>query len=67
MQPPHLPGPPVAGPGVTQLSRGDLFTDAARHGSGSEEEVLRLLWGVLAWGQRPGAPPQMPAYPSRCS
>ncbi|MFF5957437.1 8-oxoguanine DNA glycosylase OGG fold protein [Streptomyces luteogriseus] len=49
----HLPGPPVAGPGVTQLSRGDLFTDAARHGSGSEEEVLRLLWGVLAWGSGP--------------
>ncbi|MEU9627021.1 hypothetical protein AB0D89_09390 [Streptomyces luteogriseus] len=49
----RLPGAPVAGPGVTQLSRGDLFTDAARHGSGSEEEVLRFLWRVLAWGSGP--------------
>lgn len=46
----HLPGAPVTGPGVTRLSRGDLFADAAGLGAGSEEELLRFLWRVLAWG-----------------
>ncbi|MFF4209679.1 hypothetical protein ACFYZE_10080 [Streptomyces sp. NPDC001796] len=46
----RLPGAPVTGPHVTQLSRGDLFTDAARLKAGSEEELLRFLWRVLAWG-----------------
>ncbi|MFE5137248.1 hypothetical protein ACFRDV_06160 [Streptomyces fagopyri] len=46
----HLPGAPMTGPDVTQLSRGDLFTDAANLDAGSEEELLRFLWRVLAWG-----------------
>ncbi|MEV7071617.1 hypothetical protein [Streptomyces sp. NPDC093990] len=46
----HLPGAPVTGPDVTQLSRGDLFRDAANLDAGSEEELLRFLWRVLAWG-----------------
>ncbi|WEO94646.1 hypothetical protein A6P39_011870 [Streptomyces sp. FXJ1.172] len=46
----HLPGAPVAGPGVTQLSRGDLFADAANLDVNSDEELLRFLWRVLAWG-----------------
>lgn len=46
----HLPGAPVTEPDVTQLSRGDLFTDAARLNTGSGEELLRFLWRVLAWG-----------------
>jgi len=40
----------VTRPDVTQLSRGDLFTDAANLDAGSEEELLRFLWRVLAWG-----------------
>ncbi|MEU9923795.1 hypothetical protein AB0H51_21300 [Streptomyces griseoluteus] len=46
----HLPGAPVAGADVTQLSRGDLFMDAANLDAGSDEELLRFLWRVLAWG-----------------
>jgi hypothetical protein len=47
----HLPGVPVTRPDVTQLTRGDLFTDAANLDAGSEEEpLLRFLWRVLAWG-----------------
>ncbi|MGW3724998.1 8-oxoguanine DNA glycosylase OGG fold protein [Streptomyces sp. NPDC000851] len=46
----HLPGAPVTGPDVTQLSRGDLFTDAANLDASSEKELLRFLWRVLAWG-----------------
>ncbi|WP_042416102.1 8-oxoguanine DNA glycosylase OGG fold protein [Streptacidiphilus anmyonensis] len=46
----HLPGAPVTAPGVEQLSRGDLFTDAAKLDPGSEAELLRFLWRVLAWG-----------------
>ncbi|MFI1293094.1 hypothetical protein ACH4VM_32410 [Streptomyces sp. NPDC020792] len=46
----YLPGAPVAGPDVTQLSRGDLFTDAANLDASSDEELLRFLWRVLAWG-----------------
>ncbi|MEU9359331.1 hypothetical protein AB0D35_14675 [Streptomyces sp. NPDC048301] len=45
-----LPGGPVAGPGVEQLSRGDLFADAAGLAEGSEAVLLRFLWRVLAWG-----------------
>ena len=46
----HLPGAPVAGPDVVQLSRSDLFTDAANLDVDSDEELLRFLWRVLAWG-----------------
>ncbi|GAA2559834.1 hypothetical protein GCM10010423_72610 [Streptomyces levis] len=46
----HLPGTPVTEPGVTELSRGDLFRDAANLDPGCEEELLRFLWRVLAWG-----------------
>ncbi|GAB3173431.1 hypothetical protein [Streptomyces incanus] len=46
----RLPGAPVTRQGVTQLSRGDLFADAASLDAGSEEELLRFLWRVLAWG-----------------
>ncbi|MEU5077780.1 MULTISPECIES: 8-oxoguanine DNA glycosylase OGG fold protein [Streptomyces] len=46
----HLPGAPVTEPDVTQLSRGDLFRDAANLDAGREEELLRFLWRVLAWG-----------------
>lgn len=40
----------MAGPDVTQLSRGDLFTNAANLDAGSDAELLRFLWRVLAWG-----------------
>ena len=43
-----LPGAPVAGRGV--LSRGDLFEDAAELPGLSDEEFLRFMWRVLAWG-----------------
>ncbi|MFJ9075616.1 hypothetical protein ACIRO3_10210 [Streptomyces sp. NPDC102278] len=46
----RLPGAPVTGPDVAQLSRGDLFTDAANLDTSSETELLRFLWRVLAWG-----------------
>ncbi|MFJ9590491.1 8-oxoguanine DNA glycosylase OGG fold protein [Streptomyces acidicola] len=46
----HLPGAPVASPDITQLSRGDLFKDAANLDADSDEELLRFLWRVLAWG-----------------
>ncbi|MFJ6492547.1 hypothetical protein [Streptomyces californicus] len=46
----RLPGGPVVGPGVTELSRGDLFADADRLDPGCDEDVLRFLWRVLAWG-----------------
>ncbi|MGA5181327.1 hypothetical protein ACPCBF_16310 [Streptomyces pseudogriseolus] len=46
----HLPGAPVVGADVTQLSRGALFMDAANLNAGSKEELLRFLWRVLAWG-----------------
>ncbi|WP_373559185.1 hypothetical protein [Streptomyces sp. SA15] len=46
----HLPGAPVTGPDVTQLSRGDLFTDAANLNADYEVELLRFLWRVIAWG-----------------
>ncbi|MFI1187005.1 hypothetical protein [Streptomyces californicus] len=46
----RLPGGPVIGPGVSQLSRGDLFADADSLDPGSDEDVLRFLWRVLAWG-----------------
>lgn len=46
----HLPGTPVTRPDVNQFSRGDLFTDAANLDPSSEEELLRFLWRVLAWG-----------------
>ncbi|MER6911396.1 hypothetical protein ABT354_06975 [Streptomyces sp. NPDC000594] len=46
----RLPGTPVTGPDVTRLSRGDLFEDAAGLDTDSDEELLRFLWRVLAWG-----------------
>jgi hypothetical protein len=45
-----LPGAPMASSDVTQLSRGDLFADAAKLDTDSDEELLRFLWRVLAWG-----------------
>ncbi|MFE9413621.1 hypothetical protein ACFYN0_33270 [Streptomyces sp. NPDC006704] len=45
-----LPGAPIASSGVAQLSRGDLFTDAAELDADSDDELLRFLWRVLAWG-----------------
>ncbi|MFF9142046.1 hypothetical protein ACF09G_31290 [Streptomyces albogriseolus] len=46
----RLPGAPVAAPGVTHLSRGDLFADAVDLWARSDEELLRFTWRVLAWG-----------------
>ncbi|MER7624367.1 hypothetical protein [Streptomyces sp. NPDC126503] len=46
----RLPGVPVVGSGAGVLSRGDLFEDAATLDAGSDEELLRFLWRVLAWG-----------------
>ncbi|MGC8919651.1 hypothetical protein AB7952_12625 [Streptomyces sp. PG2] len=46
----HLPGAPVTSPGTTHLSRGDLFAHAASLDLDSEEELLRFLWRILAWG-----------------
>lgn len=46
----RLPGVPVVGSGAGVLSRGDLFKDAATLDAGSDEELLRFLWRVLAWG-----------------
>ncbi|THA70714.1 hypothetical protein E6P78_09080 [Streptomyces sp. A0958] len=46
----RLPGAPVAEPGVAGLSRGDLFVEAPGLDAGSDEELLRFLWRVLAWG-----------------
>ncbi|MFE9457620.1 hypothetical protein [Streptomyces californicus] len=46
----RLPGGPVIGPGVSQLSRGDLFRDVDALDLSSDEDVLRFLWRVLAWG-----------------
>ncbi|MFD7603263.1 hypothetical protein ACFWAN_22570 [Streptomyces mirabilis] len=46
----RLPGAPMASSDVTQLSRGDLFADAAKLDADSDEELLRFLWRVLAWG-----------------
>ncbi|MEV5733380.1 hypothetical protein [Streptomyces sp. NPDC052292] len=45
----RLPGAPIASSDVTQLSRGDLFADAAKLDTDSDEELLRFC-GVYSPG-----------------
>lgn len=46
----RLPRVSIASSGATRISRGDLFADAARLDTDSDDELLRFLFRVLAWG-----------------